>query len=357
MPPETASIAPPVMAASMSREAQLQLSRMISGHFVAQMISVCARLGIADCLGDSSLTPAELADKLSLDAGSLERTLRALSTSGIFKKDQKGRYSLSEIGYFLRSDVRGSQAHMAATFADLCHWLPWGQAAASIRTGLPSAGESLGGSFWDYLARPENQDQLERFNEAMTRSSSNAAEHVVSAYDFSGHKNIIDIGGGQGLLLMRILAANPGSRGVLFDLPQGLESGKEQESELIGEIGDRMQKVSGSFLESAPVGGDLYLMKHIIHDWDDSRCKIILDNIHEAMSPDGRLLIIETILDRIDEGSELFAHWLDLNMMIVLGGRERTLAEYQALLAGSGFRFLELVATGGHSSIIVADRI
>jgi len=341
----------------MSREAQLQLSRMISGHFVAQMISVCARLGIADCLGDSSLTAAELAERLTLDAGSLERTLRALSTSGIFDKDEQGRYSLSEIGYFLRSDVRGSQAHMAATFADLCHWLPWGQAADSIRTGKPSAERSLGESFWDYLARPENQDQLERFNEAMTRSSINAAEHIVSAYDFNAHKKIVDVGGGQGLLLTRILAANPGSRGVLFDLPQGLQSGSETGKELDGAIGGRMETVTGSFLESAPAGGDLYIMKHIIHDWDDLRCKTILENIHEAMSPGGRLLIIETVLDCIVRESELFAHWLDLNMMVVLGGCERTLAEYQTMLAGSGFRFLELIETGGHSSLIVADRI
>ncbi|MGD9681276.1 MAG: methyltransferase [Candidatus Obscuribacterales bacterium] len=341
----------------MSREAQIQLSRMISGHFVAQTISACVRLGIADCLGDGALTSAELAEKLSLDAGSLERTMRALSTSGIFDKDEEGRYSLSEIGYFLRSDVRGSQAPMAAAFADLCHWLPWGRAADSIRTGTPSAREALGGSFWDYLARPENQDQLERFNEAMTRSSINAAEHVVSAYDFSSHKKIVDIGGGQGLLLMRILAANSKTRGVLFDLPQGLGPEQEPGKELGSEIGDRMETVSGSFLESAPAGGDLYIMKHIMHDWDDSRCKIILDNIHAAMSPDGRLLIIETVLDRIVEGSELFAHWLDLNMMVVLGGRERTLAEYQALLSGSGFRFLELIETGGHSSLLVADRI
>ncbi|MBZ0188857.1 MAG: hypothetical protein K8F91_21620 [Candidatus Obscuribacterales bacterium] len=325
--------------------ARNQLGQMIMGGWVAQMISVCARLNIADHLKDGPLSALDLAKLTEVDEEALYRTLRALTASGLFYKDEKGRFGLTDCGYYLQSDVEGSAQAMAAMTGDPSHWLPWGKAFDAVKTGKPVGEDVFGSSIWDYLSQSQNKDQLERFNQAMTQSSLHITRIIADAYDFSRHTTLVDIGGGQGGLLSGILGAFPALNGILFDLPQVLES--IQDSDWRKDT--RMSLVAGSFLESVPAGADAYIMKHIIHDWGDADCIKILENIREEIADNGSLLIAETVLDG---NSGHFANWLDLNMMVILGGKERTVEEYDQLLAGADFKLVQVIQTGSHISLL-----
>lgn len=328
-------------------DSHTKLSQMIIGPWVSQMIAAVIKLGIPDLMQDKSMTVEELANSTGVDSQSLFRTLRALSTVDIVSQSKDGNFSLTEIGQYLRRDVEGSMASMAVMTCDDSHWLPWAKADQSLATGQPVAKEVLGASFWDYLN--QNPSEQDNFNRAMTDTSYGISKIISKSFDFGKFKTLVDIGGGQGVFLTSILEAYPKLKGILFDLPSVID-----EAKLSAEMTERVSCVKGSFLDTAPGGADLYVLKHIIHDWDDHNCVNILKNIRSVMNPDGSVLIFEML---ISQNSSLFATWLDLNMMVLLGGKERTKEEFSDLFSKSGFELKEVLPTQSHLSIIVGKPV
>jgi hypothetical protein len=230
------------------------------------------------------------------------------------------------------------------------HWRVWGNMLYSVQTGKPAWGHVHGAEVFDYFGA--NPEQAEIFNGAMTDMSVATAPAVVEAYDFSGIKTLADIAGGHGYLLSQVLKANPEMKGILFDV-QPVIAGANALIEKEG-VAERIEKVSGDFFSSVPKGADAYMMKHIIHDWDDERSIKILRNINEAMNPQGRVLIIEVV---VPEGNEPhYSKLLDLEMLVSPGGAERTEEEYRALLAAAGFKLTRIVPTKTPFSIIEGVR-
>jgi hypothetical protein len=228
------------------------------------------------------------------------------------------------------------------------HWRVWGDMLYSVETGKPAWGHVHGAEVFDYFA--QNPRQAEIFNNAMTDMSAATAPVVVEAYDFSGIKRLTDIAGGHGYLLAQVLKINPEMKGVLFDMPSVINgAGALLEEEGVAE---RVEKVSGDFFSSVPEGADAYMMKHIIHDWDDERAIKILQNIRQMMADDGKVLIIETV---VPEGNEPhYSKLLDLEMLASPGGIERTAAEYRDLLAAAGLRLTRIIPTRSPFSIVEA---
>jgi hypothetical protein len=231
------------------------------------------------------------------------------------------------------------------------HWRVWGDLAYSVETGKPAWGRIHGAEVFDYFAgRPQ---QREIFNRAMTDMSASTAPAIVEAYDFSGIETIADIAGGHGYLLSQILRANPHLKGVLFDVFTVIEGAGtllEQQG-----VASRVTKVAGNFFESVPDGADAYVMKHIIHDWDDARSTWILRNIHEASQPNVKLLVVETVVPGVND--EHFSKLMDLEMLVSPGGVERTAEEYRNLLAQAGFKLTRIIPTKSAHSIIEAVKV
>jgi SAM-dependent methyltransferase len=324
---------------------QIALLQMMTGFWVSQSIYVVARLGIADLLRDGPKTSEELAEKAGAHGPTLCRLLRALSGLGIFAEDEHRRFSLTPLAEPLRSGPNSLRA-MAIHMGEDPSWAAWGKLLDCVRTGEVGFKLAHGTEVFPYYA--EHRESLEPFNEAMTNLSEAVIRTIVPAYDFSSIHKLVDIGGGHGSLLAAVLKANPNLRGVLFDLPPAVEGARER---LTGEgVADRAEFVAGDFFESVPAGGDAYLMKLIIHDWDEERAVKILKNCHSAMADGGRLLLIESVVPAGNEPS--FSKGMDLQMLIMTGGRERTEAEYRELLAAGGFILTRVIPTESPMSII-----
>lgn len=227
------------------------------------------------------------------------------------------------------------------------HWSVWGDAIYSVRTGKPAWGHVHGAEVFDYF--PAHPEAAQIFNNAMTDMSMGIAAPVVEAYDFSGIETLADIAGGHGYLLSQILKANPQINGILFDMPEVIKGASallEKEG-----VAEKVETVAGDFFKSIP-SADAYIMKHIIHDWDDERCVTILKNIHAAIKGDGKVLIVEAI---VPEGNEPhYSKLLDLEMLISPGGLERTAEEYNELVKRAGFQLARIVPTKSPFSIIEA---
>lgn len=323
----------------------MALLQMVTGAWVTQSIYVAARLGIADLLQDGPQTSDELAQQTGAHGPSLYRVLRALAGLGIFAEDENKRFSLTPLSEPLRSGPNSLRA-MAIHLAEGPSWAAWGRLLDSVMTGETSFKLAHGSEVFPfYAAHPES---LEPFNEAMTNFSEAVIAAIVPAYDFSSIKKLVDVGGGHGSLLAAILKANPDLRGVLFDLPPAVE-GARARLQAAG-VADRAELVGGDFFESVPMGGDAYLMKLIIHDWDDERAVKILKNIHAAMADGGKLLLIESVVPAGNEPS--FSKGMDLQMLVMTGGRERTASEYRDLFAAGGFTLTRVIQTQSPLSII-----
>jgi len=326
----------------------------MTGYRAMQALYVAARLGIADLLKDGARGSEELARATGADARALHRLLRALASLGVFGEDADGRFTPSELGALLRSDVPGSLRAAAIFFGDERNWHAWGKLERSVMSGEPVRGPRGTQAFLEESARDPEGAAL--FNAAMTSLTSAFDAAVTAAYDFSRLGTLVDVGGGQGALISSILAANPALRGILFDIPPVIESARGR----IGEAGlaGRCELVAGDFFASVPAGGDAYVLKWVIHDWDDEHSAAILRSCHRAMARDGRLLLVERVVpERIDQSADTQGMLLgDLNMLLVTGGRERTAAEYQALLARAGYTLARIVPTGTQLSIVEGTR-
>ena len=314
-----------------------------------QLIHVAAKLGIADLLAAQPRTAEELAAKCDCVPSALYRVLRALSNLGIVNELSDRRFQLGDLGQHLRRDRLGSLSDLAIYYGEPWTWSAYGSVLRTLRTGETAFQAVHGKPFFDYLR--EHPHAADVFNKAMTSLSEQEVEAVLDAYDFSGFAVVADIAGGHGRLLERILRSNPGSRGILFDLPELADGARELFERT--HVSDRIEIVTGSFFETAlPAGADLYVLKSIIHDWDDDQARTILQSCREAMGTGARLLVIERIVSEPGEPSE--AKMFDLNMMVICGGRERTTREHRELMASAGLQLQRVISTGNALSLLEA---
>jgi predicted transcriptional regulator len=303
---------------------------------------------IADVLASGPLSAKQVASKVGSDASATFRLMRALASNGILTQRRDGRFALTRVGQELRSDAPDTMAPMVELIGTPEHWEHWSGLLHAVRTGAAAADEVRGMPIFDYLeTRPE---YAEVFNRAMTGVSSMAIESLGSTYDFSDRKLIVDVGGGHGALLGAVLRSAPLASGVLFDQPSVI-AGAGAPLEAAG-VRPRCTLIGGSFVESAPEGGDACLLKAIIHDWADDQSLTILRNIRSAITPNGKLVILELVLP--EDAPSHPGMLLDLEMMVQTGGRERTASEYANLLSQAGFRQTRVVPTAGPMSIIEA---
>ena len=322
------------------------LLRMTNAYEASQAIHVAATLGIADLLEDGPRSAEDLAKATGTHAPTLYRLLRALASVGVFAEETDGRFGLSPSAEYLRSDVPGSVRAWAMLIGRPSFWTSWGHLLAVARDGEPAFPDLYGTNIWEYLAAHPEESVI--FSAAMTSLSAGVVEAVVQSYDFSGVGALIDVGGGEGALLAAILVANPALRGILFDLPHVVAGAKDR-LERTG-VADRCEVVSGSFFETVPEGADTYLLKSIIHDWDDAAAIEILRTCRAAMPDTGRLLVVERVIRPGNEPDR--AKFSDLYMLVALGGRERTAEEFRSLLAEAGFRMTEVIDTGSTFYVI-----
>jgi SAM-dependent methyltransferase len=326
------------------------LMQMLSGRWVSQMISVAAKLGIADLLSGGARSSHELAEATASNPQALYRLLRGLASLGIFSEPDPGYFALTPLAECLRSGVRGSMRAAAMAFGEEWYYRPWGDLLYSVKTGKTAFSHQFGQEGFEYLR--ENAEAARIFNEAMTCLSAIDNPAIVAAYDFSSAACVVDVGGGYGTLLAEVLKANPTARGLLFEQPAVIEGAKQQ-LQAAG-LMDVCEVVAGDFFEAIPSGGDLYLMKSVIHDWDDERALKILKNCHRAMKGKSRLLLIEHVIHSGHQS--MFGKLADIKMLVMSGGRERSGPEYRALLAAAGFELTNLIATQTPLNLIEAVR-
>ena len=326
-----------------------QLMQLVSGAFVSAAVYSAAKLGIADLLAGGPKTAAELAIETEMHEHSLYRLLRSLASVGAFQEVAPCTFANTPMTETLRSDAPRSTRDLTIWMGEPEHWKVYGELLYSVRTGKPAWDHVHGQPVFPYLFET-NKELGEIFNRAMTSYSHQSIGPVLEAYDFSKAKTIADIAGGHGHLLASVVAANREARGILFDLPPVLK-GAPQMMDSYG-VADRVDLVEGDFFSEIPVTADIYMLKHIIHDWYDDSNQKILRNIRANMPEDGKVLIIEVV---VPEGNvPHFSKIIDLEMLISSGGIERTPAEFERLLADSGFKMTRIIPTQGLMSIVEA---
>jgi ubiquinone/menaquinone biosynthesis C-methylase UbiE len=318
---------------------------MLTGYWITQALYVAAKLGIADLLTAGPRSPDDLAQVTKSHAPALYRLLRALASVGVFAEDGQGRFSLTPLAECLRSDVPGSQRALAIMTGEE-HYRAWGELLYSVQTGQTAFDKLYGMPVFDFLSR--NPEQAKVFDAAMVGVHGRETAAMLDAYDFSGIATLADIGGGNGSLLTTVLKRHPAMRGILFDLP-GVTERARGNLQAAG-LADRCQVIGGNFFESAPAGADAYLMRHIIHDWDDEKATRILQNVHRVMGKEGRLLVVEGVIPHGNEPS--FGKLLDLTMLVIPGGKERTEEEYRKLFEAGGFHLTRIVPTKAEVSVV-----
>ena len=322
------------------------LMQMIFGFTVARALAVAAQFRIADYLKDGPKTADELAQFAGVHPRSLYRLLRALSGASVFSEDNAGRFSLTELSELLRSDHPQSLRGFAELMADTLNFQIWADLAYSVQTGNPVFPHQHNMRFFEWLE--QNAAEARLFHEAMTSLSAGAVAAVVEAYDFSGITKLVDVGGGHGLLIAEILSKYPLMRGVVYDDPKVVEGAREV-LEAHG-VAERAELIGGDFFASVPEGGDAYILKHIIHDWNDDECATILGHCHRVMPLGGKVLIVEMVIPEPNVPS--IGKLLDLQMLVNLTGRERTAKEYGDLLSQVGFDLQRIVPTPSPYSVI-----
>ncbi len=319
------------------------LTRVAGGYCLPRSLHVVADLGVADVLDETPRTAADLAGSIGAHPDALSRVLRLLAAHGVFEI-QGDAFRHSPASRLLRTDHPQSMRAFAQMFGLPIFWSTFEAMEYSVRTGFPAASKVFPEGFWAYLAHRPDEGRV--FNAAMTAKAHGAVAGMLASYDFSGFSRIGDIGGGNGHLLCAVLNAVPSASGVLFELPHVIQ-------EAAGVASERLTLQAGDFFRDALPSCDLYLLMEIIHDWGDEESVAILQAIRRAASPNAKLLVIETIVP--DDPGPDWSLMLDIHMLTLLGGRQRTQQEYDALLAQSGFRFQRAIDTGAGISIVEAE--
>jgi SAM-dependent methyltransferase len=319
-----------------------------SNFVVARALYAFAKLGIADLLAKGASSSEELASSAGVEPRALYRLLRTLSTAEVVSESSDHRFRLGPLGEALRSDAPGSMRAWTIFSGEPFYLQAWEQIVHSIRTGQPAWEHVHEMPVFEYIGKHPDAGKI--FDQAMTSLSAGEAPAIVDAYDFSGVRKLADIGGGQGLLLRTILKSHPEMTGILFDRPDALDGAEARLRE--DGLRARCEIAAGDFFQSVPSGADAYLLKYVIHDWDDERSLAILENCRRAMRTDARLLLVETVVP--PPGESHFAKLQDLDMMIVTGSQERTVEEYTRLLERAGFRLSRVVETKEPARILEA---
>ena len=321
---------------------------MVSGFWLSRAVQVAATLKIPDLVADGPKSVDELAAATSCNPGALYRVLRGLASFGVFRELNNRRFASTATTEVLRSDIPGSMRATVMTELGNFHYKAWGDLITSVKTGEVAFDRVFGHGPWEYLE--QNPDMSELFNESMTRVTEVVERGVSEVYDFSPYRKIVDVGGGQGRLLSAMLRSNTNARGVLFDSPRVIEQARRV---LTGNPeADRIDFVGGDFFENVPEGGDLYTLKWIIHDWAEREALRILRNIRCAMAPGARVLLLECVLPEANHAD--FGSLMDVNMLVMTGGRERRASEYAELLAEAGLRMTQVYLTQSPVSIVEA---
>jgi orsellinic acid C2-O-methyltransferase len=332
-----------------------KLQGMISGYMMSQILSVTAILGIADLLGAGEASVAALAKSTETHHRSLARLLRALAAWGILEETQPGCFKLTAFGAPLRTDVPGSLRNLALARCGEPVWRSWSELLHTVHTGETAFEHVFGMNSFQYTSL--RLDRVAIFDDYMAALTRRSIAAILASHDFSRYRHIVDVGGGSGALLSRVLAAVPGAEGCIFDTPAGVE-GARRRLEQAG-VSDRCRIMTGDFFEAVPEAADAYILKSVLHDWDDDQATIILENCRRAMHPDSVLLIVERLLpERItccDAHREITM--MDMHMMVVPGGRERTIAEYAELCAAARLQPSGTRPTGSPFAITQARKI
>jgi O-methyltransferase/methyltransferase family protein len=324
-----------------------QLFALINGFQVSQAISIMTTLGIPDILRGGSQDYVNLAEITRTHPRSLYRLLRALAAIGILNEDENGRFSLTPLGQPLRSDVASSQSAWACLLGRPMYHRAWSGLIDGIRTGEIAFDKAHGMSVWDF--RAQHPDETAAFDSAMGAIASQIADAVLAAYDFSQYGTIADVGGGQGSFITKILQTYPTARGILFDQAHVVV---HADNRLIDAgVADRCEVVGGDFFQSVPKNADLYILKWILHDWNDDDAIAILKSCRRAIGNSGKVIVVEYLIG--DRNIGLEGKLMDLNMMVVTGGVERTREEYAIIFQAAGFRLAAVVPT--KSPIVVIE--
>lgn len=335
-PTDASAVPPPVT-----------LLQMMTGYWPAQALYVAAKLGVADLLADGPTSCADLATATHTHAPSLHRMLRALASVGVFTETAPGTFALTPLADLLRTAVPGSMRALAITYNEE-QYRAWGELLHSVKTGGVAFEHLYGMPVFEYFAQHPEADRV--FNDAMIGWSNQVAGAVADTYDFSPFRTVVDVGGGYGTLLAAILRSNPNARGILFDQPHVI-AGAEGLLTAAG-VADRCATVGGDFFTAELPEGDAYVLAQILHDWDDDRCMAILRQCRRAITDHGKLLVVELVLPSGEE--PFFGKWLDLHMLVMAGGRERTATEYDELFQATGFRLARVVPTPPGPSVVEA---
>ncbi len=316
---------------------------IVFGYTAAPMMNVAARLKIADKIADGLKTSADIAAATETHEPSMYRLLRGLACFGVVTHTESDTFELGPTGSALRSDSPDSVRSMVMLLCAEETWRSWGRLEDSVRTGSPAWDQVNGISHFDFLDR--NPHHAETFNAAMAEYTRAAVPGIVGRYDFSRFGTLVDIGGGDGTLLAAILASVPTLRGTLFDLPAGVEGARRTLDE--ANLADRSEIVVGDVFDSVPAGMDAYVLKSVLHDWDDEKCVAILRRCREAMGEHGTVLVIEPVLPPyVSSPSITGVVMSDLNMLVNTGGRERTEAEFRGLFVAAGLELTSVTGEG-----------
>ncbi len=315
-----------------------ELMRMIVGNWASQAIYTAAKLELADVLADGSLDLAAIADRVSARPGELRRLLRALESLGLFRDEGEDRFSATPLGAFLRKD-RPDSLRPLSMFNGEELYDAWRELPYAVQTGEAAFERAHGSAIFDYLAEHGETGAL--FDSVMATVHGAEAPGVVASYDFSRFPTIVDVGGGKGSFVAEIVRRNEGVHGIVYDQPQVAARAEAYLAE--HGLSDRCSVVLGSFFDFVPPEADAYLLRHVIHDWRDDEAGRILSNCRDAMKPTAKLFIVETIVPDGPAGPA--AKLLDLNMLVICAGQERTRGEFERLLGRNGFHVEAIHAT------------
>lgn len=332
--------------------AAAHLYRLAFGFIPAQMIHAAARLRLPDLLAEQPSTTEELAERTGTRAPALRRLLRGLATLGVVEQEGEDGFRLAPAGDLLRSDVPGSVRPMLMPYFSEAVWASWGRFTECLRTGRPSVESITGGSVFDlFAADPELGAE---FHAAMAVSGGAEAQALARSYDFGGVKTVVDVGGGNGALLAGVLAHHPHLRGILVDTPVGVAAAPDVLA--AAGVADRCELTAQDFLTAVPEGGDRYVIKSVLHDWDDETCVTILRNCRRAMGDQARVMIVEVVAPSVaDTTTDPFLTVSDLNLMVLTHGRERTEREFTELLGAAGLELTQIGAPLGFSGYRVIE--
>lgn len=322
----------------------------ITGYWISQLVFVAAKLHLADALAGGPRTVAALAKKVGADPDALRRVLRALASVGIFAETANGRFRLTPLAATLRGDVAGSLQPFASMMVEGYNWVAWQDLLGGVRSGALPFDRVHGKPIFDYLREHPEDDHI--FSASMASISGPENDAVARAVDFGRFHTLVDVGGAHGHLLAAILGRHRRLRGILFDQPQVVAGAADSGFITAPKLAGRITVHSGSFFNEVPAGADAYLMKYIIHDWNDEQCTRILAHCRHAMAPGGRVFVAEHVI-RPGNAAD-WGKMLDINMLVLTGGRERTKEEFAALFARAGLRLRRVHKTAAALSVLEA---